>query len=119
MLKTVILRFRDHRTDIDTITAHKTLIRKFGYVWWGWWGKDSEPKHGGVIEQLGERARNSDLEIGIFDLSTSRYFVALASDFILNSRSRGSPDVLRTPSYYSSDQKIKAWVKLRTIKKIS
>jgi len=119
MPETVILRFRDHRTDVDTIKAHAILIRKFKYVWWGWWRKDSEPRHKTIIQELGERARKNELEIGLFDLSTSRYFVASASDFLPNSRSRGSPDAKRTPSYYPDSRKVEAWIKLDTIKNVS
>jgi hypothetical protein len=118
MLKTIALRFRDHRTDVDTIEEHTSIIEQKKYAWWGWWKKDSEPNQHNVINELGERARNGPIQIGLFDRSTDRFFFAIASDFILNQRSRGTPEPDRTPRYYSNDKRVEAWIKLHAIEKV-
>ena len=38
----IALRFRDTTPGVDTIDAHKALLRREGAVWWGWWKKDFE-----------------------------------------------------------------------------
>ena len=115
MVETVLLRFRDHDTNVDTIKEHRAIIGRGGYVWWGWWRKDSEPDQDRAINELSEKARRDNIEIGIFDPSTSRYFVALAGDFVLNSVSHGSPEKDKTPAYYPDKRKVYAWIKLSRI----
>ena len=67
MPDTVVLRFRDHSAQYDTIREHQTLIQVFRYVWWGWWRKDSEPDHRNDLEELDGAARRDPIEIGLFD----------------------------------------------------
>jgi hypothetical protein len=115
MPETVLLRFRDHRSDIDTIRAHLDIIAQYRYVWWGWWRKESEPDRRRELEKLQFRARQNPVTIGLFDRSTERYFVAQAADFIRDEERRGAPELDRAPAYYSRRNTIEAWVKLLSI----
>jgi len=115
MIETVLLRFRDHRLDIDTVRAHLDIIEKYSYTWWGWWRKESEPDHQRDLEELKYRVKERPISIGLFDRSTERYFFAQATDFIRDTEHRGSPEVDKTPAYYARSDTIEAWVKLLSI----
>lgn len=118
MPETVLLRFRDHRTDIDTVRAHLGLIAEYRYTWWGWWRKESEPDHWRDLEELQYRARQNPITIGLFDRSTGRYFFAQAADFIRDEEHRGAPEPDRAPAYYARSNTIAAWVKLLSIQAV-
>lgn len=111
MIDTVVLRFRDHEEDIDTIEEHKRLIREVGYVWWGWWKKESEPDRPDEIAQLHSRAQQGTLIAGLFDTSTNRYFFSQIAAFV---QTNGAPDERSTP-HYANKKKIGTWIKLLSI----
>jgi hypothetical protein len=119
MPETVLLRFRDHSADIDTIHEHLNIIAQFKYVWWGWWRKESEPDHRRDLEELQYRAWQNSIAIGLFDRSTGRYFVARAADFIRDGEHRGAPERDRVPAYYANNNTIEAWVKVLSIEPVN
>ena len=115
MPETVLLRFRDHSADIDTVKEHLNVIARSQYTWWGWWRKDSEPDHRRDLEELQIRARQNPITIGLFDRSTDRYFIARAAEFIRDEEHRGAPERDRAPAYYATSNTVEAWVKLFSI----
>ena len=112
MIETVLLRFRDHEKEIDTIEVHKKLIHEVGYAWWGWWKKESEPDRPDEIAELHSRAQQVPLVVGLFDPSTDRYFFSKVAAFV---QTNGAPEVSGAPSYYADNKKIGTWLKLLSI----
>ncbi len=117
MPDTIILRFRDSRA--DTITEHRQIITKMGYVWWGWWKKDDEPHRTQELEELRQRAKSSRTEIGLFDMSKEdRFFIAGLEGCVYSTKNAiPSPEPGATPEYYRPDS-VAAWFKLTGIEHI-
>lgn len=113
MPDTLILRFRDVTAD-DPIRQHRTLISDSGYVWWGWWKKESEPSRIRELEQLAERARSGGVTIGLFDRSTQMYFAANVVDCVWADHPILSPEPRRTPTYYA-EERVAAWFRITSI----
>src|SRR5262249_13162558 len=113
MPDTIILRFRDINQD-GTVERHRKLISAAGYVWGGWWKKDSEPRRLNGLEELRARTRAEPLAIGLFDRSTGAFYCAIAIDCAFADGPIASPEPHKTPSYYSTE-KVPAWFKLTSI----
>jgi hypothetical protein len=69
----IALRFRDVMPGVDTITEHKSILKKEGCVWWGWWKKDFEDDYSGLFASL---PGDADVTIVIVDPSTERQYEA-------------------------------------------
>lgn len=110
MPDTILLRFRDLTGD-DTIGNHRAIISQFGFVWWGWWKKDSEPSRQRELVELHSKA---PIEIGLFDRKERRYFTAIVTDCRFESGPISSPNPSATPSYYAHEN-VAAWFKLQSI----
>jgi 3',5'-cyclic AMP phosphodiesterase CpdA len=113
MPDTILLRFRDLTGD-DTIGSHRAIISQLGYVWWGWWKKESEPSRDGELKELNPSASGHSLEIGLFDRKERRYFSAIATDCRVGLEPIHSPEQRCTPKYYANE-KVAAWLKLQSI----
>lgn len=116
MVDTVLLRFRDHEEEVDTIDEHLKIIGSAGYVWWGWWKKESEPDRTKEIAELHHRAQDKPLTVGLFDRSTNRYFFSLVDALV---QVRGAPEIERTPKYYGANKNIETWLRMRSIEKVT
>lgn len=113
MPDTLILRFRDVTAD-DPIRKHRAIISDSGYVWWGWWKKESEPSRSRELGELAERARSGGLIIGLFDRSKEAYFAANIVDCVWADYPIPSPELRRTPTYYS-EERVAAWFRFTSI----
>lgn len=116
-MDTIILRFRDANRD-GTIEKHRGIIDEAGYVWWGWWKRESEPERHHELQHVREMARRQILQIGLFDNSIAQFYLARATDCVSAGEPIFSPEPRKTPSYYSNE-KLSAWFKLAAIDPIS
>jgi predicted MPP superfamily phosphohydrolase len=116
MPDTAILRFRDLTGD-DPIHAHREIISRAGYVWWGWWKKSSEPDRFKELNELREKAQSSGVLVGLFDRSTNALYAAETIDCVSSSGPIASPQPDATPKYYAH-AKIAAWFKLTNIESV-
>jgi 3',5'-cyclic AMP phosphodiesterase CpdA len=116
MEKKILLRFRD-TSSIDTIAEHIHIVNKNGYVWWGWWKKDSEPQREGLFKEL--KNEISKFSFYLFDRSTNRFYYLKIEDiyFQMNEKVH-SPERENTPSYYE-DSILPLWIKVIKIIEIS
>lgn len=117
MLDSIVLRFRDF--DVDTIAEHRQVIAEAGYVWWGWWRKNTEPTRREELEDIQELARAKPVEIGLFDRSTDRFFSARITDCVTERERGPSPEPSKTPKYYSDKSTIAAWFKITNIDELN
>jgi predicted MPP superfamily phosphohydrolase len=115
-MENILLRFRD-TGDLDTISVHQELIEKNGYVWWGWWKKDSEPDRGNKLEQIKDTL--DQVNFYLFDRSTERFFVIqiLKIHFDKN-RKISSPEKDKTPTYYQNESLV-LWLQIEKISSIT
>lgn len=109
---TIALRFRDTTNDVDTIAAHRDIIKREGAVWWGWWKKTSEPDH---AEYLARLPTDAELTMALVDRTDpGRQFRAVASRW-----SFGTPspiDAARVPEYYREKiSEVHGWFLLKAI----
>ena len=90
---TMILRFRDLVTSENgTIEQHKAIIAKHGYVWWGWWNKDSE-KVPDDFSLLSTQAKESPISVFLVDSGQNLLYRAACSDIGIHKKTKGSsPD---------------------------
>jgi 3',5'-cyclic AMP phosphodiesterase CpdA len=118
----IILRFRDLSTPAGTTTVseHKSIIAKRGYVWWGWWHKQGET----VPEQafrniLGEIQRSKGYEIYLFDSGKYKLYRARLVDIKWDNKLTpiATPEREATPNYYG-DAHYLAWFKLDRIEDV-
>jgi len=69
----IALRFRDTVPNVDTVDAHRAVLRDKGAVWWGWWKKDFEEDHLALLSDL---QANASFEVFIVDRAKRRMFRA-------------------------------------------
>jgi hypothetical protein len=109
------LRFRD--LVATTVDAHRALIAKHGYVWWGWWNKPNEriPRDA-FAEFQGRIKPGQPLDVFLVDSGTHRLYRAALTQ-IQPAPSEAEipcPEPKRTPAYYRT-RKYKAWFRLNEI----
>jgi 3',5'-cyclic AMP phosphodiesterase CpdA len=108
-MEPILLRYRD-TSDFNTIEEHQKLIKESGYVWWGWWKKESEPDRTNLLLKIA--AAPDDYSFYIFDRSTTKFFkthvVELCKE---NGNLINTPEKEHTPTYYR-DEKLPLWLKL-------
>jgi 3',5'-cyclic AMP phosphodiesterase CpdA len=108
-MENLLLRFRD-TNDLDTISEHQKLIDKYGYTWWGWWKKDSEPDRTELMEELKNKLGNS--RFFLFDRSSERFFFISVSELSFKKNEKTpTPEAEKTPSYYNTEN-LTLWLKL-------
>ena len=94
----VILRFRELTPGIDTIAAHREILDREPYVWWGWWKKETEADPGDVLEKLQFQARSpTRLTLTLIDTSAERMHEATAVDIL---RVLPNEEQEKVPEYY-------------------
>lgn len=115
MSKSITLRFRDFEN--ETIEVHAEILRKAGWVWWGWRKKEDEIFSRGLMEEISALARNG-LIIGLYNRMENRFYLATLAECVYSKNAIRSPDAKTTPKYYS-DRKLPAWFKLNDIAEVS
>jgi hypothetical protein len=109
----VILRFRELTPGVDTISEHERILREEGYVWWGWWKKETETDLALNFADLSQAARSSGVQLTLIDTSAERMHFALADEVaqVLPNKERE-----RVPPYYRAQARIVfAWFRLTKI----
>jgi hypothetical protein len=130
MPKNVVLRFRDLVGEIgDTIDEHRKLIRKFSYVWWGWWHIPGEKIPREVFSDFQARIKKvGHICIFLADKGTYRLYKAKLIGINLSSDENAleCSEIDKVPEYYAfkkcliwfcfsemtdiSSSEIRAWV---------
>jgi predicted phosphodiesterase len=101
----IALRFRDTIPNVDTVDAHRAVLRDKGSVWWGWWKKDFEEDHGALLENL---QAASPFAISIVDRSTQRMFRADVQQLRVGRLTEDELDYV--PEYYLKyEERVFAW----------
>jgi len=99
---TIVLRFRDLVTEGGaTVAEHRRVIRQFGFVWWGWWYRQSEHIPKGVIGELFGEGK-PPVPIILLNSGTLQLFTTRASQVVVAPSMLGvqSPQFEATPEYY-------------------
>ena len=118
----VVMKFSDRNMSSaseGTIREHCKVIEIAGHCWWAWWRStapaDQIPYH---IEALSQLTASGPVEIGLFNSSLQRAYVAQVAEVRTeNGNSFMSPEPDHTPLYYR-DQEYPAWLKLTGIQQI-
>lgn len=108
----LVLRFRDLVTeDGATIDEHRTLIDKYGEVWWGWWMRQHETVPRDLFRAIAEelKSRNS-VKAYLFDAGQLKLYEAKIQKIIVSPTQDKirTPDAAKTPGYYQRG-KYPAW----------
>ncbi|MDB1124699.1 hypothetical protein [Vibrio algarum] len=106
----IILRFRNARTDVDTISEHQKLINLHDNVYWGWWKKDTEISQSHLFgEQPGSAY--------IIDTSEEKLYLAEYSKSFLSEKEK--PTINLVPEYYRENcDKVAGWFVLNRIQEV-
>jgi predicted phosphodiesterase len=108
---TIALRFRDTIPNVDTIDAHRVVLRDQDAVWWGWWKKDFEEDHRALLEDLQTKG---EFIASIVDRSTRRMFRAKVSRLRIGRLEK--QELALVPNYYLDyEQRVFAWFLLSSI----
>ena len=93
---TIILRFRDLITSNgETIRVHRQLIEEHGFVWWGWWKKQTENAPKDLLRDLSQRAHTlvpseNAFHIYLYDSGQEQLFKAQLLQIAFQKRERDS-----------------------------
>src|SRR4051794_36066506 len=115
MPTTVALRFRDLAG--PTIPAHRERIAQGGSAWWAWWSKPEEKVPREFLAELTARLENAeDVWLFLVDSGLKQVYRAKLKAIAVapGSQPIESPDVARTPAYYS-EQKYLVWFEFTAI----
>jgi len=114
----MILRFRDLITqEGGTIEAHRALIQRYGYVWWGWWAMPEESIPRNTFAAFGDEINSrGELTAYLLDSGLKRLYTVRISqiDYPQTNEPMPTPDPEKTPRYYI-DNTCKAWFKILSI----
>ena len=116
-VKTLILRFRDLATsEGQTVALHRQIIKKYKYVWWGWWNKFGEKVPVDLFTDLNSRMKKGPLDLYLFDSGKNQLRAACCFEirWAKEGARMRSPEPKRTPEYYK-DQEYFAWFKFTDI----
>lgn len=115
-MNNLILRFRD-TNNLDTISEHQKIIDKYGYTWWGWWKKDSEPDRFKLLNEIEDNLENN--RFFLFDRSSERfYIISVAKIYFKVNEKLPTPESEKTPKYYNNEN-LGLWLKLEKFQSIS
>ena len=120
--KRVILRFRDLVTEPGgTIAEHRSILRSFGEVWWGWMMRPQEhvPRVD-FCELRREIEKAGFIDLFLFDTGSKEhdalYRCELNGIAIAPKGTRiGSPEPEKTPEYYNRGR-YPGWFRVKSIK---
>jgi hypothetical protein len=111
----IALRFRDTIPTVDTVNAHREVLRDRGSVWWGWWKKDFEEDHRALLKDL---QANGSFVVSIVDRSTRRMLRADVSRLRIGRLEKEGLEFV--PDYYLHyEERVFAWFLLASIKGVS
>ncbi len=114
--KAIVLRFRDS-AGMNTIQEHRDIIKRSGFVWWGWWKKSHENVYSSELQELASGGKN--VTIGLINRQAGEFFIAQCDQILVAAPdSKVTPDPKATPAYYSA-QAWPVWFRLTAIRKTS
>lgn len=109
-MKTIALRYSDnYAPEEGTITLHKSVIEKEGFVWYGNFGHKVSEK---IIQ---EQLKNSDPKFILIKSNSNDYYWAHFTAYLSNT----PPPQKYIPKYYRNKSDIiKTWFKIIELEKI-
>jgi 3',5'-cyclic AMP phosphodiesterase CpdA len=115
LVLSLLLRFRDY--DAPTFSRHMAVIKRRGYVWWGWWKRVDEPFQG---DALAEAIQRCPMDIGIYSRVDGQYYSARCEGirFAQSQTPQLSPEPIATPAYYRK-KAFPAWFKLASLTRLT
>lgn len=106
------LRFRDVVSGVDTIAAHRDIIKQHGRVWWGWWKKEFESYDPHIFDNFG-----NEVPTYIVNRQSRQMFLAQSTNRIINTKIPDEEFLI--PSYYvNSAKRVHGWFLLTSIDQI-
>jgi hypothetical protein len=112
----LILRFRELTPGVDTIFEHEAVLKRSGFVWWGWWKKEAEQGRDDDLAELQHEIHaRRQFDAWLIDTSAERMHRATISDVrlaILSGKERK-----HVPRYYRDRGAVAAWFKVTSIHK--
>lgn len=120
---TVILRFRDLVTPQGgSIASHQQIVDQHGYVWWGWWKRQTEAYPGNLFSELHQRLVGGENPITafVFDSgSESLYRTQLQKLAVAPPGGTiATPNARKSPAYYQQGA-YPAWFQFLSFQKCS
>ncbi|MDQ3802059.1 MAG: hypothetical protein M3384_21750, partial [Acidobacteriota bacterium] len=109
----IALRFRELTPNILTIEEHRSLLKRFDKVWWGWWRKAWESKNEEEIKELFQNPSNRNGLVYLVNRETKEMFKAHYQQVLLGD-SVENTDLI--PEYYRNADGVAAWFLLTEIK---
>lgn len=114
--RTAIMRFSNSEK-VLTIESHRWIIEnQGGYVWWGWWRKDTEPSALELLRKLQANVSSSfPIRIGLLNRKGADEFYAATCIEVRHAEDGGrisSPEPDKTPEYYRNER-FPAWFKVQ------
>jgi len=109
----VILRFRELTLGIDTISEHLRMQADAGYVWWGWWKKDTELHAVAHLQRVAQRTRAGGVTACLIDTSAERMHLASVAEIVIGPLPESEWKFV--PAYYRGDSSVAAWFKFESI----
>ena len=120
----IVLRFRDLNppTPGNTIESHQKIVSAEGYVWWGWWKKQSEEFPLPLLGKLLKQAKGKvPLDAFLVDSGQKLLYKTEILDLSFNGdgEEMSAPeDGAKTPMYYN-DSPLVNWFKLDNIERVN
>ncbi|MDE2102169.1 MAG: hypothetical protein KGL39_33290 [Patescibacteria group bacterium] len=114
-MMTVILRFRDLVTHPGgTIVEHQRIADQYGYVWWGWWKRQTESYPDKLFSELHAKLKKNIKGLPAFVFDTGAEKIYLTRLYKLAVAPHGgvisTPEASRSPAYYQNGA-YPAWFK--------
>jgi hypothetical protein len=95
----LVLRFRELIPGVDTVDSHDSIVKEQGYVWWGWWKKQTESPRSEDIRMLRNwLASVGEVDAWLIDTSAERMHRATISEIHIGQLSE--QEKLHIPQYY-------------------
>lgn len=97
----IVLRFRDLVTEQGgTISEHGKILRNRGYVWWGWWRRQSELVPRNVLADLFPDEEGVEIPIVLFDSGALELSISHSSRVVMAPGTGiRTPEADATPEY--------------------
>jgi predicted MPP superfamily phosphohydrolase len=117
MPRTALLRYSN--IEQPSIALHEAVIAASGYVWWGWWKKETEPFLRELFEHLSENAGREAVRIGLLNRKDGEYYAAHCTDVAFDGDGNplACPEPASCPDYYRAEQ-LRGWFKFEAFDRL-
>ena len=99
----IVLRYRDLVTEMGgTIGEHRRVMRRRGFVWWGWWRRQAEHVPRQVLAKLFGSQMSGPVPVMLFDSGALEVYLSCAAQAVVAPSLVGmqTPQLDATPDYY-------------------